>query len=330
MCELLQSGAVMNKSYQPHEGHIPYLLQLFIDYNLYGMNLLNLGAVKFRRGRKTGKLMELSSFLVRCFLFLYSRCFGICSSLPIQTAIPIFFLYACLLNCFTVRTPEQIISKNNNNLAWHLPPSPASFLFGAVQLYPCAAEQVANLRCHTRHTAVFISAGQRGHSQVSFCSLYCYPWLSGEGCHASCHIELVLILPQPQDASGVFWKLPLFSSPILPPHFFSHALSCGLCSFLSLFVCLTSLHFFLYFILLCLFPLWLPHRSLVHFSPSALFMLLNEEAKVKSSGSTLPPENYSGSFYRTRRLKLHQKVRAGQNKNKQAGIGCRQQVLCSL
>ncbi|XP_074472184.1 DNA polymerase zeta catalytic subunit isoform X2 [Sebastes fasciatus] len=51
VCELLQSGAVMNKSYQPHEGHIPYLLQLFIDYNLYGMNLLNLGAVKFRRAQ---------------------------------------------------------------------------------------------------------------------------------------------------------------------------------------------------------------------------------------------------------------------------------------
>lgn len=49
VCELLQSRAVMNKSYQPHEGHIPYLLQLFIDYNLYGMNLVNLGAVKFRR-----------------------------------------------------------------------------------------------------------------------------------------------------------------------------------------------------------------------------------------------------------------------------------------
>ncbi|KAK2856635.1 hypothetical protein Q5P01_005370 [Channa striata] len=53
VCELLQSGAVMNKSYQPHEGHIPYLLQLFIDYNLYGMNLINLGAVKFRRNQNT-------------------------------------------------------------------------------------------------------------------------------------------------------------------------------------------------------------------------------------------------------------------------------------
>lgn len=141
------------------------------------------------------------------------------------------------------------------------------------------------------------------------------------------------ISPDLTSASGCLWcllKAPsVFISNFAPSLLFT-CLSCGLCSFLSLFVCLTSLHFFLYFILLCLFPLWLPHRSLVHFSPSALFMLLNEEAKVKSSGSTLPPENYSGSFYRTRRLKLHQKVRAGQNKNKQAGIGCRQQVLCSL
>ncbi|CAN9507584.1 unnamed protein product [Ophioblennius macclurei] len=51
VCELLQSGAVMNKSYQPHEGHVPYLLQLFMDYNLYGMNLIHLGAVKFRRSQ---------------------------------------------------------------------------------------------------------------------------------------------------------------------------------------------------------------------------------------------------------------------------------------
>uniref|UniRef100_A0A8D0GJB8 DNA-directed DNA polymerase n=1 Tax=Sphenodon punctatus TaxID=8508 RepID=A0A8D0GJB8_SPHPU len=42
----------MNKSYQPHEAHIPYLLQLFIDYNLYGMNLINLAAVKFRKARR--------------------------------------------------------------------------------------------------------------------------------------------------------------------------------------------------------------------------------------------------------------------------------------
>lgn len=46
----------MNKSYQPHEAHIPYLLQLFIDYNLYGMNLINLAAVKFRKARRKSKV----------------------------------------------------------------------------------------------------------------------------------------------------------------------------------------------------------------------------------------------------------------------------------
>lgn len=48
----------MNKSYQPHEGHIPYLLQLFIDYNLYGMNLLSVAAVKFRRSGKPGETVR--------------------------------------------------------------------------------------------------------------------------------------------------------------------------------------------------------------------------------------------------------------------------------
>ncbi|MEQ2186853.1 DNA polymerase zeta catalytic subunit, partial [Goodea atripinnis] len=64
VCELLQSGAVMNKCYQPHEGHIPYLLQLFMDYNLYGMNLINMGAVKFRTIHIKGKIscLDLSLF----------------------------------------------------------------------------------------------------------------------------------------------------------------------------------------------------------------------------------------------------------------------------
>ena len=33
----------------------PFFHQLFIDYNLYGMNLINVGAVKFRRKRKTSE-----------------------------------------------------------------------------------------------------------------------------------------------------------------------------------------------------------------------------------------------------------------------------------
>ncbi|XP_025054657.1 DNA polymerase zeta catalytic subunit, partial [Alligator sinensis] len=63
VCELLQGGAIMNKSYQPHEAHIPYLLQLFIDYNLYGMNLINLAAVKFRKARRKSDV----SSIIGCY-----------------------------------------------------------------------------------------------------------------------------------------------------------------------------------------------------------------------------------------------------------------------
>ncbi|XP_041353976.1 LOW QUALITY PROTEIN: uncharacterized protein LOC121371842 [Gigantopelta aegis] len=53
--DLLLAGAVMSKPFQPYEAHIPYHLQLFIDFNLYGMNLINAGAVKFRRKKDHGK-----------------------------------------------------------------------------------------------------------------------------------------------------------------------------------------------------------------------------------------------------------------------------------
>ncbi|ELU09366.1 hypothetical protein CAPTEDRAFT_106116 [Capitella teleta] len=49
VADLLLGGAVMNRAFQPHESHIPYHQQVFIDYNLYGMNLLHTAAVKFRR-----------------------------------------------------------------------------------------------------------------------------------------------------------------------------------------------------------------------------------------------------------------------------------------
>eukprot|EP00741_Cyanophora_paradoxa_P018140 tig00021038_g17514.t1 len=65
---LLQSGAVLGRAFQPHEAHIPFLLQLFVDLNLrvppppsspppltfsnplcrYGMALLNLSSFRFR------------------------------------------------------------------------------------------------------------------------------------------------------------------------------------------------------------------------------------------------------------------------------------------
>jgi len=48
LAELLLAGAIMNRSFQPHETHIPFLLQFFIDYNLYGMNFAHLSFVQFR------------------------------------------------------------------------------------------------------------------------------------------------------------------------------------------------------------------------------------------------------------------------------------------
>ncbi|XP_046847347.1 DNA polymerase zeta catalytic subunit-like [Xenia sp. Carnegie-2017] len=48
LVDLLQNGAILNKSFQPHEAHVPYILQFLIDYNLYGMNLLHVRKVHFR------------------------------------------------------------------------------------------------------------------------------------------------------------------------------------------------------------------------------------------------------------------------------------------
>lgn len=40
--ELMRSGAIMATHFQPFEAHVPYKLQVFIDYNLYGMGWLEL------------------------------------------------------------------------------------------------------------------------------------------------------------------------------------------------------------------------------------------------------------------------------------------------
>ncbi|KAJ7973360.1 DNA polymerase [Quillaja saponaria] len=45
---LLLGGAVLDKSLQPHESHIPFILQFLIDHNLYGMGHLHLSKMKFR------------------------------------------------------------------------------------------------------------------------------------------------------------------------------------------------------------------------------------------------------------------------------------------
>ncbi|KAA8545128.1 hypothetical protein F0562_019983 [Nyssa sinensis] len=45
---LLLGGAVLDKSLQPYESHIPFLLQFLVDYNLYGMGHLHVSNLKFR------------------------------------------------------------------------------------------------------------------------------------------------------------------------------------------------------------------------------------------------------------------------------------------
>uniref|UniRef100_A0A1B6KJW2 Uncharacterized protein n=2 Tax=Graphocephala atropunctata TaxID=36148 RepID=A0A1B6KJW2_9HEMI len=47
-CDLLQNGAVCGTQFQIHEGHVPFILQFFIDYNLYGMSFINLKSVVLR------------------------------------------------------------------------------------------------------------------------------------------------------------------------------------------------------------------------------------------------------------------------------------------
>jgi DNA polymerase zeta len=44
----VQSGAVLGRKFQPHESHVPYLLQMKVDFNLYGMGFMRLAKVLFR------------------------------------------------------------------------------------------------------------------------------------------------------------------------------------------------------------------------------------------------------------------------------------------
>ena len=42
------SGGILNRVFQPHESHIPYILQVMVDHNLHGMGLARLRRVTFR------------------------------------------------------------------------------------------------------------------------------------------------------------------------------------------------------------------------------------------------------------------------------------------
>ncbi|KAG0270384.1 DNA polymerase zeta [Actinomortierella ambigua] len=46
--DLMRGGAVMNRSFQPFEAHIPFRLQFCIDFNLYGMGWVEMESALFR------------------------------------------------------------------------------------------------------------------------------------------------------------------------------------------------------------------------------------------------------------------------------------------
>ncbi|XP_043488413.1 DNA polymerase zeta catalytic subunit isoform X1 [Polistes fuscatus] len=48
VADLLQNGSISNLKLQPHEAHIPFILQFMMDYNLYGMNFINIKSIKHR------------------------------------------------------------------------------------------------------------------------------------------------------------------------------------------------------------------------------------------------------------------------------------------
>lgn len=46
--DLLRNGAILNTNIQPYESHIPYILQFFADFNLYGCGWIKLSDAYFR------------------------------------------------------------------------------------------------------------------------------------------------------------------------------------------------------------------------------------------------------------------------------------------
>lgn len=162
---------------------------------------------------------------------------------------PIFF------SCFYIWMRRKLIIDHSYHTQIKISELKPALILLLVAFKGCPhdVEQVAYLCClislrDTGHSAVYVSTGQCGQSQASSCSLHCSLWLSRHGeqarncCHSLCHIELVLISSQPQDASVVFLTAPclFFHVPSLLLSRFvlwSVLLFC-LCSFcLAHFIC---------------------------------------------------------------------------------------------
>lgn len=56
------NGVIMSRVFQTYETHVPYILQFFIDYNLYGMSLMNVPTAAVQeRGDGEGQLAKMST-----------------------------------------------------------------------------------------------------------------------------------------------------------------------------------------------------------------------------------------------------------------------------
>ncbi|ETN59108.1 DNA polymerase zeta catalytic subunit [Anopheles darlingi] len=59
--QLLMNGAILSTTYQVLETHVPYILQFFIDYNLYGMSFLNLESKGLRQRKDDSEPPKMST-----------------------------------------------------------------------------------------------------------------------------------------------------------------------------------------------------------------------------------------------------------------------------
>ncbi|MPC09482.1 DNA polymerase zeta catalytic subunit [Portunus trituberculatus] len=53
-----QNGVVQGRVFQPHEAHVPFVLQFLMDHNLHGMNMIHLQSCRFRQ--LPGEALEVS------------------------------------------------------------------------------------------------------------------------------------------------------------------------------------------------------------------------------------------------------------------------------
>lgn len=90
--ECPQNGAILNRIFQPHEAHVPFILQFFIDFNLYGMSYVDFHHVKFRKTDHTGNFISLSAknffvclLIAKCSNFAFP---DLVSEIPAELMLP--------------------------------------------------------------------------------------------------------------------------------------------------------------------------------------------------------------------------------------------------